>query len=144
MKKSIGEQYQIWKRVKHATAFATLATREAKEIAKTQGIEDPQKSDKCLRCHVTAHGAKPEELARTFKPSEGIGCEACHGPGGDYYVEEIHGKGWDEGMKAGLLLPDEETCARCHNKESPTYKAFDFEKAKKTIDHPRPEKPNPK
>ena len=140
MKKTTGEAYVVWKKQKHAKAFETLATPQAKEIAKKQGIEDAQKSDKCLRCHVTGAGAKPEEIASTLKPTEGVGCEVCHGPGGDYYKEEVHAKSRDAGLKAGMVIPDEKLCVKCHNKDSPSYKEFDYAKFSKEIAHPNPEK----
>src|SRR4030095_2071547 len=115
MKKTTGEAYAVWKKQKHAKAFETLATPQAKEIGKKQGIEDPQKSDKCLRCHVTGAGAKPEEIAPSLKQSEGVGCEVCHGPGSDYYKEEVHAKSRDAGLKAGMIIPDEKLCVKCHN-----------------------------
>jgi hypothetical protein len=43
------------------------------------------------------------------------------------------------GASVGLTIPDEKTCTGCHNKESPTFKAFDFEKMAAKIAHPTPE-----
>lgn len=140
IKKSTGAAYTVWKKQKHAKAFETLGTPAAKELGKKLGVDDPQKSEKCLKCHVTAFGAKPEELAASFKHDEGVGCEACHGPGSDYHKEEVHAKSREAGVAAGMLLPDEKTCVKCHNKESPSYKEFDFKKFLKEIEHPNPEK----
>jgi hypothetical protein len=38
-----GAQFKAWSSSKHANAYATLATPEAKSIAKEKGIDDPQK-----------------------------------------------------------------------------------------------------
>ena len=54
--KAAGSQYTKWKESKHAKAWDALATEEAKKIAKEKGIDDPQKSDACVKCHVTGHG----------------------------------------------------------------------------------------
>ncbi|MCI0587271.1 MAG: cytochrome c family protein [Planctomycetes bacterium] len=140
IKKTTGEAYTIWKKAKHAKAFETLGSDAAKEIGRKLGIEDPQKSEKCLRCHSTGYGAKPEAFAATFKPTEGVGCEACHGPGSGYHKEEVHGKSREAGLAAGLRIPDEKTCVQCHNQDSPSHKDFKFEEFKKQIDHSNPQK----
>lgn len=140
IKKSTGAPYSQWKKTKHAKAFETLATPEAKAIAEKLKIADPQKSDQCLRCHVTGFGAKPEEIAPSLKQSEGVGCEVCHGPGSEYHKEDVHAKSREAGLKAGMIIPDEKTCLKCHNKDSPSYKEFDFAKFSKEIAHPNPEK----
>lgn len=140
IKKTTGEAYMTWKKTKHAKAYETLASPEAKAVAEKLKIEDPQKSEKCLKCHSTAYGSKTEEFASTFKKSEGVGCEACHGPGSEYHKEDVHAKSRDLGKKAGLLIPDEKTCLKCHNKDSPSYKEFDFQKFYKEIAHKNPEK----
>jgi hypothetical protein len=140
IKKTTGAPYMVWRKTKHAEAFKTLASPEAKKIAQEKGIADPQKSDECLRCHETAFGAKPEAIAATYKHDEGIGCEACHGPGSDYHKEEVHAKSREDALAAGMLVPDEKTCLRCHNKDSPSYKDFNYEEFRKQIEHPNPEK----
>jgi hypothetical protein len=48
-----GAQYVHWTESKHAKAFEALASDAAKEAAKELGIENPQESEKCLKCHVT-------------------------------------------------------------------------------------------
>lgn len=140
IKKATGEAYMVWKKTKHAKAYETLAGPEAKAIAEKLKIEDPQKSDQCLKCHITTFGAKPEEIAASYKKTEGIGCEVCHGPGSDFYKEDVHAKSRELGTKAGLRIPDEKTCLKCHNKDSPSYKEFDFKKFLAEIAHPNPEK----
>lgn len=140
MKKTTGEQYTVWKKSKHAKAFETLGTPEAKEVAKKMGIEDPQKSEKCLRCHTTGFNGKPEEYAATYKQKEGVGCETCHGPASDWIKEEVHTKDKSAALKVGMTVPDEALCKKCHNKDSPSYKEFDFAKFSKEIAHPNPER----
>jgi len=50
----------------------------------------------------------------------------------------------DEGpVKVGageIQLPTADTCTKCHNKESPSFKAFNFDEYKKKIAHPDPRK----
>src|SRR6185436_15882945 len=54
-----GNQFEALGKMKHAHAFAVLATEDAKKSAKDRGVTDPQKDDKTL----------------------GVQCETCHGPG---------------------------------------------------------------
>ena len=132
-----GDQNAIWEKSKHANAYATLASEESKKIAKEMGIDDPQKSEKCLTCHVTAYGVADEMKEASFKMEEGVGCEACHGAGADYKKMSIM-KNREKAVAAGLLIPDEKTCLNCHNEKSPTYKPFKYEERYKEIAHPKP------
>lgn len=139
--KKSGEAYKIWEASAHAKAYQTLATPEAKEIAKKDGIEDPQKSEKCLKCHVTGYGKPAADFEKAYSMEDGVTCEACHGPGSEYnsmkVMKEITA-GQVEGAKYGLIMPDAALCKKCHNEESPTFKAFDFEKFAAQIAHPIP------
>ena len=136
-----GAAYKVWQKTKHANAFATLASEEAKAIGKKMGIEDPQKSDKCLECHVTAFGVAKERLGAKFSHEEGVGCEVCHGAG-EKYADKAVKAGIADGSIAkasvGLIEPNEETCKSCHNEKSPTFKGFDFAEKAKEIAHPTP------
>jgi hypothetical protein len=38
-------------------------------------------------------------------------------------------------LGAGLILPDEKVCVRCHNSKSPTFKGFDYTAARERIKH---------
>lgn len=132
-----GNQLGQWQSTKHAKAYATLATPEAKALAKAKGIEDPQKSNKCLKCHVTGFGADPKLFEASFKVEEGVQCEACHGPGSLYKPVKVM-KDRAASIKAGLIIPDEKTCVKCHNAESPSYKKFVFKEMYPKIAHPIP------
>ena len=137
-RKSVGSQFKIWKEEKHAKAFETLGSAKAKEQAAKLGIADPQKEEKCLKCHVTGQGQSPEAFAKTFKAEEGITCEACHGPASLYVEEANHTHEAAKSDKFGLLHPDEKTCLKCHNKESPNYKEFNYKEFLEKIKHPLP------
>ena len=137
-----GEQYVIWEKSKHANAYAVLAGDKAKEIASAKGIENPQEADACLKCHVTGHGAPAELLGTKYDKTEGVGCESCHGAGGDYYKKSTMVSiltGEIDGATVGLRMPDEKTCKGCHNEESPTFTSFDFKEMSKKIAHPIPD-----
>jgi hypothetical protein len=136
-----GDQYGQWEASSHSKAFATLGSDEAKAVAKAKGIEDPQKAAECLKCHVTGYGAAAELLAPSYKQEDGVGCESCHGAGGDYYkmktMKALYAKEI-EPDSVGLILPDEKVCLGCHNEASPTYKKFVFADRVKMIAHPMP------
>ncbi|MBN1576831.1 MAG: cytochrome c family protein [Chitinispirillaceae bacterium] len=135
-----GNQYEIWQKSKHAGAFKTLGTDSSKEVAKKANVTgDPQKSPECLRCHVTAFGVKKELVDSTCTYNQGVGCEACHGPGSEYRKLGAMKK-HDMAVKAGLWEQNEALCIKCHNKESPTYKPFNFIEAVKKDAHPIPGK----
>lgn len=137
-----GNQFGIWEESAHSKAYEVLASDRAKEIGKKAGIEDPQTADECLKCHVTAHGVDAEFLGPKYDIADGVGCESCHGPGGDYYkkstMEGVH-SGEIDPESVGLIRPTAEVCAGCHNHESPTFTGFDFEKSVAKIAHPIPE-----
>jgi hypothetical protein len=131
-----GEQFKIWSASAHAKAYAALATPAALEVAKKAGVADPQKDEKCLACHTTVNFTKAEANP-TYKIDEGVGCESCHGPGSDYKAMGVM-KDKAAAAKAGLMMPDEATCKKCHNEKSPTYKPFNFAEFVKQIAHPIP------
>jgi hypothetical protein len=155
--KSSGNQYGTWQGVDHAKAFEALASDEAKRIGKEKGIDDPQKSDKCLKCHVTAFGVPAAEIAKGFDTKLGVQCETCHGPG------ELHMKARfaaaasaEEGEDFGdekaapyvkipegeiLVAPKQDVCLKCHNAESPSFKPFCYYEYAKKIRHLDPRKP---
>ncbi len=150
--------YKSWAKTKMGRAFEILKPGQSVEAKKKHGL-DPEKDytqDKtCLECHVTGFGKKggykildraafknEKAYKRALKKSKnfhGVGCESCHGPGGDYNkvfkeinkskrkykVQELYAKGmWKKDIKV---------CVRCHNERSPTYdkkKPFDYEKEK--------------
>ena len=139
-----GNQYKIWQKGLHAKAYATLARDTSKIVAKSVGVTgDPQKAPECLRCHVTAFNAKKELVDTTCTYADGVGCEGCHGPGSEYR-KIANMKDHKLAMAAGLLEQNEALCIKCHNKESPTYKPFNFKEAVKKDAHLIPGKVRPK
>lgn len=109
----MGNQWNIWRMSQHADAWAVLGTDKAKEIAKAKGIDDPQNSPECLKCHTTAiAGAHGPE----FRIEEGVGCEACHGAGSDYMPDAIM-RDKRAAMASGLKKPTAQTCMGCHGEK---------------------------
>ena len=137
-----GDQFGVWKASKHALAYQTLTTPEAKVAAEKvgQGGKNPAENPACLKCHVTGWDAPAEKLGAKYDKTEGVGCESCHGPGEDYSPIKIM-KDKALAMAAGMTLPKKEDCVKCHNKESPSYKPFDYDTFYKKIAHDNPETP---
>ncbi|MCF6170829.1 MAG: cytochrome c family protein [Bacteroidales bacterium] len=122
-KATTGAQYKIWAESKHATAMESLKGDE-----KT----DP----KCLKCHSTA-GSVDASLIATLKVEEGVSCESCHGAGSGYKSKTVM-QDQEKAIAKGLVIPNEQTCLKCHNDESPNFKGFNYDEYWKKIAHPVP------
>lgn len=143
---SQGNQYDIWKGTRHAQAFHTLTTDAADQIAESLGYETPaSENPKCLKCHATAFNADAKYLGPYYKVTDGVQCETCHGPGGDYTKWKVM-QDYEVAVEKGLIIHHYKIdfCAECHNEESPTYKVLDFDDAWKLIAHPLPPERNNK
>jgi hypothetical protein len=138
--KTTSKSHAQWSKGPHARAYETLASDPAKEIGKGRGIDDPQKSPQCLKCHTVGHGNDAKWFDKDFTLTEGVSCEACHGAGDDYMPKAIHGKDRAKAIAKGMIVPDEKTCRNCHNEESPTFKdhPFDYKAFRKKIMHWEP------
>lgn len=136
---SKGYHYKIWKSSAHARAFETLGTPEAKALGKRLGIPDPQQSGKCLRCHSTAYAFGEQRVTDAIPIEEGISCETCHGEGKDYMKIETM-KDRKKALAAGLIIPDEKTCLKCHNETAPNVKEFNYQESWDKIKHYTPKK----
>jgi hypothetical protein len=107
-------QYTSWSTSKHAKAFDSLKPAD-------------QAKAECVDCHVT--GGK--------KDLPGVQCEACHGPGSDYNKLAIM-KDKAKAVAAGLNIPTEKDCVKCHNKKSPNFKGFNYAEAVKKVHEHKP------
>ncbi len=120
-----GEQYNKWLASPHANAMKSLKGDEAK-------------NPKCLKCHSTAAGVD-QSLVASITVEEGVSCESCHGPGSLYKTATIM-KDQKLAMAKGLIMPNEATCKKCHNPESPNFKGFNFKEYAAKIAHNDPTK----
>ncbi len=130
----MGYQFSKWRSSAHARAYAVLATAEAREIAEKMGVAgDPWESPACLKCHSTALHDPAGGFLEGFALSEGVGCEACHGPGSQYQHEAVM-RDSRSAKLAGLREITRDTCMACH--EDAHDKPFDYEQALAEIAHP--------
>lgn len=114
--------FQIWvQEDEHSKAYSHLRSDLGLHIAEWMGLplEPGQEEtwEKCIRCHMV--NAPAERRLPAFNPAtEGIGCEACHGPAENYLVPH-KSQTYAENLKVGLAdLKDLRTRARrcldCH------------------------------
>ncbi len=118
-------QFAAWSESKHAKAWDALKPEE-------------QTKAECVTCHQTGMTAEKAQL-------NGVQCEACHGAGSEYKKPTIMSAAKFKADKvaqlkvaveAGLVIPTEATCVKCHKKEgNPNFKEFNFEKMKLLV-HP--------
>lgn len=153
-----GAQYDVWSKANHSQAFTILASTAAKEAGKKLGIDDPQKSPKCLKCHSTIYQwtetpVKNIDVKKDGTPrltiEEGVSCESCHGAGSKYQPKKIM-EDFAASVKSGMNPNPEKSCVKCHNNESPSWKndrytladgtkvGFDFAQAWEKIKHENP------
>jgi YVTN family beta-propeller protein len=129
----MGFQFSRWRESAHSMAYARLSTPEAMKVARDGGVSgDPQKSADCLKCHVTG-GADLDASLASFTVDEGVGCEACHGPGSEYQYEAIM-RDPIAARAAGLRSGGLDACLSCH--ADAHGKPFDYEVAWEAIKHP--------
>ena len=122
-KEDKGEQYNKWAAGPHAKAMASLKGADATNA-------------KCLKCHSTFESVAAD-LRGGITKEEGVSCESCHGAGSGYKIAATM-KDKAKAKAAGLITPDEKLCRKCHNKESPNYKEFNFAEYSKKIAHKDP------
>jgi hypothetical protein len=128
---AIGNQYDLWLQSPHAKAVKILNLEPARAIAKKLSIANPSEEPKCLKCH-TAGGGKYQKTM-----NEGVGCEACHGPGSDYHefsghVDTVNRQSaYETALKNGMyptlgiknIKKREKLCLLCHTSRRPCFPA---------------------
>jgi hypothetical protein len=76
-------EYSTWViKDKHSRAAAVLTNPVATRMAKMLGLARADNAPRCLACH--ALDAPEFERARTFDFTDGVSCEACHGPASNW------------------------------------------------------------
>ncbi|MHB8809897.1 MAG: UshA-like (seleno)protein [Desulfobulbaceae bacterium] len=96
------EQVAFWQKSGHAGAWQTLIK------------EKQQANQDCVLCHVTLPTYDLQTvhqenlLASLTEDFQGVGCEACHGPGGRHVASP---------GQVRPLTPTEKTCLTCHTPE---------------------------
>lgn len=132
--------HETWLGTAHAKAWQNLHSLRGGEIAREMGVEgDAQQAPRCLECHATGQGA-PSELRQLLTVEEGVGCEACHGPGADYAKKLVMPEP-GEARRHGLREDPKAACTGCHRAGIAHIKAFDYATRWPLIAHALPAKP---
>ncbi|QJR15021.1 multiheme c-type cytochrome [Usitatibacter palustris] len=114
-------EYVTWSRVdKHASkAYPVLLNERSQRIAKNLGLAQPAHQTKlCLDCHT--HNPALGQRGERFKISDGVSCEACHGPAEGWIKSHVApGATHADNLKAGLYPTSEpvamaKLCLSCH------------------------------
>jgi len=103
--------WEIWSASRHARATQDLA------------VDHQERNPACLQCHATGVG-RPGGFPQSPPDLGGVGCEACHGPGGGHPP-----------APTAPAAPPREACGSCHGlRDSP---GFDAESYGSLIRHGR-------
>jgi hypothetical protein len=114
-------EYVTWSRVdKHALkAYPVLLNERSRRIAKNLGLKEPAHEAKiCIDCH--SYNPPVERRGERFKFSDGISCEACHGPAEKWIKTHVAPNATHEENVANGLYPTSDPvalarlCLSCH------------------------------
>lgn len=94
-------EHRSWQKDPHSRAMRNLPEPDRKNV-------------ECVSCHATATASGPPPTSlEGFRAGEGVGCEACHGPGG----EHVKAPTKDNIVGLGESCPEcviESICTSCH------------------------------
>jgi len=118
--KVLQNEYVTWSRLdKHTRAYQVLENDRSKRIAKNMGLSaPPNQSAICLDCH--AHNVPADHRDPRFKVSDGIACEACHGPAERWIKTHVEPNAQHEQNIANGMYPVDQPverarlCLSCH------------------------------
>lgn len=113
-------EYTTWLRQDpHTRAYWVLLNEQSQRIAKNLGLKRPaHESKECLDCH--SHNPPANQRGARFDVTDGVSCEACHGPAGDWIKTHIEPKpSHAKNIQNGLYPTNEpaavaKLCSSCH------------------------------
>ena len=102
---------------KHRLAYDVLKKERAVQIAHNLGLPDAVSAPICLHCHTDY--APKDAQGPGYDISDGVGCEACHGPAEKWIGVHLSGASHQANLEAGLYPTDQpvaraEKCLSCH------------------------------
>jgi hypothetical protein len=107
-----GNEYATWSvSDKHARAFKALEEARGKRMAEILGIADATRDKRCTACHAAGSTDKTR--------SDGVACEACHGPAEAWLGTHTRPNSHEASVKAGMIDTKRldvraNTCLACH------------------------------
>ena len=108
----LGNEYATWSvSDKHARAYKALEESRGKRMAEILGITDAARDKRCTVCHAVGSPDKTR--------SDGVACEACHGPAEVWLGSHTKPNSHEASVKAGMtdtkrLDIRAHTCLACH------------------------------
>ncbi len=133
-----GRQAIVWLQSRHSHAYWRLESDWALFLGHLRpqydDLETPATDERCTLCHVAGSQDPDAIFASSYRTEEGVGCEACHGPGSKYATEEIMSDR-DAFLANGGRIPDAGTCTSCHRNSD----NFDWAELWPKIAHPKPQ-----
>jgi hypothetical protein len=110
--------------------FATLTTARSKQIGEALQVVDPSTEKRCTSCHAPLREVPLPRRGESFRVSEGVSCESCHGPAENWLRSHTRSD-WTHAdrVHAGMrdlksLYVRANTCVACHQRvELPLLKA---------------------
>ncbi len=113
-------EYSVWLRLdKHAEAYNVLLNEDSRRMAKKLGLKKPAHEEKvCLDCHT--HNPPANKRGERFSLSDGVSCEACHGPAEVWIKSHVaanatHAKNIQDGLyPTSKPVEMAKLCVSCH------------------------------
>ncbi|MCR2746563.1 multiheme c-type cytochrome [Limnobacter parvus] len=113
-------EYTTWLRQDpHTQAYAVLKNAQSQRIAKNLGLAQPAHEAKiCLDCH--SHNVPDSKQGPRFDKSDGVNCEACHGPAEKWIKTHVEPKASHAKNIENGLYPTSDPyaaaklCTSCH------------------------------
>jgi hypothetical protein len=108
----LGNEYATWAVAdRHALAQKKLLEPRGKRMAEILKIQDATRDKRCAACHVVG---SPEKSL-----SDGVACEACHGPALQWLGPHTQANSHAESVKNGMVDTKDvavraKTCLGCH------------------------------
>ncbi len=108
----LGNEFKTWSvEDTHSLAYKKLTEPRARRMAGILKIADASTDKRCTVCHVA--GSPGKSL------SDGVACEACHGPAGDWLGSHIQPNSHAESVSRGMadtknLETRAKGCLSCH------------------------------
>lgn len=100
-------EFKTWEESPHGDAVETLKNAAAPGAGGTTA--DHRADADCLTCHTTAYGKRGGFVPKVPHTSQAdlarVGCESCHGPGGDHVGENT--------KRVGTILSLGDKCESC-------------------------------
>lgn len=112
-------EYFTWQRKDvHARAYSTLLGAKSDAITAGLGLRPAKDAQACLVCH--AENAPADRRGSRYQVTDGVGCEACHGPAAAWIASHTRGYKDNAERQADGLYPTwdlqsrAQLCAGCH------------------------------